>query len=62
MLDAAAARGLREVFAEVLPDNADMLAVLREHGEHAESRDCGVVCVTLPVARVSGSLEALGPG
>jgi acetyltransferase len=51
LLDAAAARGLREVFAEVLPDNADMLAVLREHGEHAESREYGVVSVTLPVAR-----------
>ncbi|MEA2130553.1 MAG: hypothetical protein QOJ85_3444, partial [Solirubrobacteraceae bacterium] len=30
--------------------NADMLAVLREHGEHAESRHRGVVTVTIPVA------------
>ncbi|MCW3013771.1 MAG: CoA-binding domain protein [Solirubrobacterales bacterium] len=49
LLDAAAARGLRELYAEVLLGNADMLAVLREHGEHAESREGGVVTVTLPV-------------
>ena len=48
LLDEAADRGLREVYADVLPENADMLAVLREHGEHGESRDGGVVTVTLP--------------
>lgn len=51
LLDAAAVRGLREIYAEVLPDNADMLAVLSEHGPHAESRACGVVSVMLPVAQ-----------
>jgi len=45
----AAARGLHELYADVLPDNADMLAVLREHGPHAESRYGDVVTVTLPV-------------
>jgi len=49
LLAVAAVRGLREVYAEVLPENADMLAVLREHGEHAEHRGDGVVTVTLPV-------------
>lgn len=49
LIDCAASRGLREVYAEVLPENADMLAVLREHGEHVERRDGGVVTVTLPV-------------
>ena len=48
LLDIAADRGLREVYADVLPENADMLAVLREHGEHAETRVEGVVVVTLP--------------
>lgn len=49
LLDAAGERGLREIYAEVLPENADMLAVLREHGQHAESRHGNVVIVTLPV-------------
>jgi GNAT superfamily N-acetyltransferase len=48
LLEEAAERGLREVYADVLPENADMLAVLREHGEHAESREGGIVIVTLP--------------
>jgi len=48
LLDEAADRGLREVYADVLPENADMLAVLREHGEHVESRRGGIVVVTLP--------------
>ena len=48
LLEVAADRGLREVYADVLPENADMLAVLREHGEHGESRDEGVVVVTFP--------------
>jgi len=50
LLAAAGTRGLRAVDADVLPDNADMLAVLREHGRHAESREGGVVSVTIPVA------------
>lgn len=48
-VDIAADRGLHELYAEVLPENADMLAVLREHGEHEETRDGTVVTVTLPV-------------
>ncbi|MDX6680238.1 MAG: hypothetical protein QOG94_277 [Solirubrobacteraceae bacterium] len=47
LLEVAAERGLREVYAAVLPENADMLAVLREHGEHTESRDGGVAIVTI---------------
>jgi GNAT superfamily N-acetyltransferase len=50
LLGAAADRGLREVYADVLPENADMLAVLREHGEHVESHKGGIVIVTLPAA------------
>jgi GNAT superfamily N-acetyltransferase len=49
LLEVAADRGLREIYADVLPDNADMLAVLREHGTHAETHADGVVTVTLPV-------------
>jgi GNAT superfamily N-acetyltransferase len=48
LLDEAADRGLREVYADVLPENADMLAVLREHGEHGESHAGGIVVLTLP--------------
>jgi len=55
LLAVAAVRGLREVYADVLPDNADMLAVLREHGDHAESCDGSVKTVTLPVRPVTGS-------
>jgi GNAT superfamily N-acetyltransferase len=51
LLEVAADRGLREIYADVLPDNADMLAVLREHGRHAETCADGVVTVTLPVPR-----------
>jgi len=50
LIEEAAVRGLHEVHAEVLPDNADMLAVLREHGPHTESRAGGVVTVSLRVA------------
>jgi RimJ/RimL family protein N-acetyltransferase len=50
LLAVGGARGLHELYADVLPDNTDMLAVLREHGPHAESRSDGVVTVTLPVA------------
>ena len=45
----AAARGLHEIYADVLPENADMLAVLREHGDHADTHHGGIVSVTLPV-------------
>jgi GNAT superfamily N-acetyltransferase len=47
LLEAAADRGLREIYADVLPENADMLAVLREHGEHVESRDGGIMIITI---------------
>jgi GNAT superfamily N-acetyltransferase len=47
LIELAAARGFREVYADVLPENADMLAVLREHGEHAEAREGGVLILTL---------------
>ncbi|MCW3040169.1 MAG: hypothetical protein JWM31_2074, partial [Solirubrobacterales bacterium] len=49
LLAAASRLGLREVYAEVLCENTDMLAVLREHGEHHETRDGGVVSVSVPV-------------
>ena len=47
LLELAVDRGLREVYAEVLTENADMLAVLREHGGQTERRAGGVVTVTL---------------
>jgi RimJ/RimL family protein N-acetyltransferase len=50
LLVIAAARGLHEVYADVLPGNRNMLAVLREHGEHAETRHDGIITVTIPVA------------
>jgi GNAT superfamily N-acetyltransferase len=49
LLEIASARGLHEIYADVLPCNADMLAVLREHGEHAESCRDGVMTLTIPV-------------
>lgn len=52
LLAVATSRGLYEIYAEVLPRNADMLAVLREHGEHGESRRDGIVTVTIPVPSV----------
>jgi GNAT superfamily N-acetyltransferase len=51
LLEVAGERGLREIYADVLPQNADMLAVLREHGEHVESRDGGVVEVRIAAQR-----------
>jgi GNAT superfamily N-acetyltransferase len=48
LLDVARDRDLREIYADVLPENADMLAVLREHGEHHESHDGGIVVISLP--------------
>jgi len=50
LLELAADRSIHEIYAEVLPENSDMLAVLREHGEHTESRGGGTVIVTLPTA------------
>jgi GNAT superfamily N-acetyltransferase len=52
LIAAAAERGLRAVYAEVLPENADMLAVMREHGEHADSRAGGVVSIELDTSSV----------
>ena len=49
LLTAATARDLTELYACVLGENADMLAVLREHGEHSETREGSVVTVTVPV-------------
>lgn len=49
LMEAAQTRGLRELYAEVLSENADMLAVMRESGPHVESRDGGVTTVTVPV-------------
>jgi L-amino acid N-acyltransferase YncA len=45
----AGQRGLRTLVAEVLPENADMLAVMREHGPCREHRDGGVIELELPV-------------
>ena len=50
LLVIAAARGLHEIYADVLPGNRNMLAVLREHGEHAEALRDGIITVTIPVA------------
>ena len=50
LLDLAGSRGLREVHATVLCDNADMLAVMRGRGAHSDSTSGGTVAVTLPVA------------
>jgi len=62
LLEVAADRGLRAIYADVLPDNLDMLAVLREHGEHAETRADGVVTVTLPVRqRPAGQAPSSSP-
>jgi len=51
LVDAAAARGLHELYADVLSENADMLAVMRESGSHAESCEGGVTTVAIPVPR-----------
>ncbi len=45
----ALGQGLRTLVAEVLPENADMLAVLREHGPCRERREDGVVDLELPL-------------
>jgi GNAT superfamily N-acetyltransferase len=49
LVEVARGIGLDEIYADVLPGNADMLAVLREHGEHTESHHDGVVTLTLPL-------------
>lgn len=43
----ARVRGMRGIYAEALAENHDMLAVMREHGPHTESRDGPVVTVSL---------------
>jgi GNAT superfamily N-acetyltransferase len=43
-------RGIATLVAEVLPENADMLAVLREHGPCHEHNDGGVTEIRLAVA------------
>jgi RimJ/RimL family protein N-acetyltransferase len=45
----AAARGFTTLVAEVLAENADMLAVMREHGPCRERLEGGVVRLDLPV-------------
>jgi GNAT superfamily N-acetyltransferase len=45
----AAQRGVRTLVAEVLSENADMLAVLREHGPCREHREDGALVLELPV-------------
>lgn len=50
LFDAAEDRGLHEVYADVLSENRDMLAVLREHGPHREAHEQGIITITLPVA------------
>jgi GNAT superfamily N-acetyltransferase len=59
----AARRGLTMLVAEVLSENADMLAVLREHGPCGEHRDGDVVEVTLQVgaARARTVVRSTGP-
>ncbi|MCU1421175.1 MAG: CoA-binding domain protein [Microbacteriaceae bacterium] len=57
LLDAGERRGLREIFADVLCENGDMLAVLRERGVHRETRDGGVVTITFAVPPVRAGTE-----
>jgi GNAT superfamily N-acetyltransferase len=54
----AAQRGLQTLVAEVLPENADMLAVLREHGPCHEHREDGVVELELAVDPSPGDRSA----
>jgi RimJ/RimL family protein N-acetyltransferase len=42
-------RGLRSLVAEVLSENADMLAVMRDHGPCREQREGGVVELELQI-------------
>ncbi len=51
LLAAARTRGLPSVHADVLAENADMLAVLHESGPYTDRREGGVIRVTLPVER-----------
>lgn len=50
---AGRARGLRTVHADVLAENADMLAVLHESGPSTEQREAGVIRVTLALDRAA---------
>lgn len=59
LLEVAALRDLTAVYADVLPENADMLAVLREHGEHGEAHVDGVLQVTIPVPAQAPSMSPL---
>jgi GNAT superfamily N-acetyltransferase len=45
----AARRHMTTLVAEVLPENADMLAVMRDRGPCSEHREAGVIEVLLPV-------------
>jgi RimJ/RimL family protein N-acetyltransferase len=47
----AAQRGLRTLVAEVLVENVEMLAVMREHGPCHEHRDGGVIELELAIDR-----------
>jgi len=49
--DAARARGIATLFAEVLAENTDMLAVFGEHGARLSTPTSGVVTVELDAAR-----------
>ncbi len=59
----ASERGLVTLVAEVLPENADMLAVLREHGPCREHRDGTVIELQLDVAlqRTGSVARAVAP-
>jgi L-amino acid N-acyltransferase YncA len=46
-------RGLRTLVADVLSENADMLAVMREHGPCDEREEGGVIELELPVRAAS---------
>jgi len=52
LLRRAGQRGLRSLVAEVLSENADMLAVMRDHGPCREHREGGVVELELPLPSV----------
>jgi L-amino acid N-acyltransferase YncA len=51
----AVQRGLRTLVAEVLTENADMLAVLREHGRCRERRQGAVLVLELPIDPAGGA-------
>jgi GNAT superfamily N-acetyltransferase len=51
LAEAASERGLRTLVAEILSENADMLAVMREHGPCRERSESGVVELELDIAQ-----------